>query len=178
MRALLALLLLTACNPVADLPDGFIQSLQDTGGCGDLTLVAASSAHEIVLMVEAPDLVAPAVESDEVTRYTWRLPDDLAVVAVEGAGVTPRDCVDVETAKAAAVRTLRGTQGLVELVVTPRALGPAGEHRAHVDLRIREFILREETGEPGELGDIDLDFDVGPRREGFDIGDVVFGEEG
>lgn len=173
MRLLLPLLFATACSPVADLPDDFIASLSESGGCGDLTLVATNADASYAFVVEAPDLLAPAIEADEVMRYTWRLPGELRIMALEGSGLAPGACTSLDEALPKAARALNGTQGRVELILTPRNAGPNGEPRAHADLTVQEFILREATGEPAELGVVTLDFDVGPRREGFDIGDVV-----
>lgn len=176
MRALLVLLptlLAAACSPVADLPEDFIASLTESGGCGDLTLVATNADASYAFVVEAPDLLTPAIEADEVMRYTWRLPGEVRIMALEGSGLAPRACTNLDEAIPNAARALNGTQGRVELILTPRTAGPNGEPRAHVDLNLQEFILREVTGEPAELGVVSLDFDVGPKREGFDIGDVV-----
>jgi hypothetical protein len=176
MRAFLVVLpalLVVACSPVADLPDDFVASLSESGGCGDLTLVATNADASYAFVVEAPDLLAPAIEADEVLRYMWRLPGELRIMALEGSGIAPRACTSLDEAIPKAARTLSGTHGRVEMIVTPRTEGPDGEPRAHVDLTLQEFILREVTGEPAELGVVTMDFDVGPKREGFDIGDVV-----
>ena len=176
MRAVLHVtlpVLMAACSPVADLPDDFIASLSESGGCGDLTLVATNADASYAFVVEAPGLMGPAIAADEVLRYTWRLPGELRIMALEGSGIAPRACTSLDEAVASAARALNGTQGRVEMIVTPRTPGPNGEARAHVDLNLQEFILREETGEPAELGEVSMDFDVGPKREGLNIGDVV-----